>query len=286
MKFNYVLSGMLAALFLIQTSLASAEYVFSAPPRETPEKGQEIYGPVAKYLSQKLGVPVTYRHPGNWLTYQFEMQRDKYDIVFDGPHFVSWRMAALGHEPVAKLPGQLVFYIVSRGDSSVKTLEELSGRMVCGLAPPNLATLTVLAQYPNISRQPLIRETRNFKQAYQMMRAGICHAAVLPNRWYKGLVTESSDDNRTVFKSQGVANQAFSAGKRVSQQHKALLTQVLMAPEGKQAFPGFHKRFVKGKDILKASVTEYTGHAVLLKDVWGFGLAQLTPAEIKLAASY
>ncbi|MEK7734742.1 MAG: PhnD/SsuA/transferrin family substrate-binding protein [Pseudomonadota bacterium] len=55
----------------------------------------DAYQPIADYLSSKLGRKVVYRHVDNWLSYQSEMRKGKFDIVIDGPHFVSWRMAAL-----------------------------------------------------------------------------------------------------------------------------------------------------------------------------------------------
>ena len=36
------------------TGVANAELILSAPPRETPEKGQEIYRPIAEHLSKFL----------------------------------------------------------------------------------------------------------------------------------------------------------------------------------------------------------------------------------------
>ncbi len=284
MNIRNLIAALMAAALVSPIGAAYAkDLVFSAPPRETADKGQEIYGPIADELSKVLGRKVVYKHPGNWLTYQFDMQKDKYDIVFDGPHFVSWRMAAHQHEPLVKLPGQIKFYVVVREDSATTDLNQLTGRMVCGLAPPNLATLTLQAQFPNIARQPLIREVKSFKQAYQMMRAGVCQAAVLPKRWHKELV-EGKAGARTIFESKGVANQAFTASKRLSDTDKLKISQALLAPESKPKFDKFIATFSKGKDLEKASVVEYTGHATLLKDVWGFGLAFQNGGELLRAS--
>ena len=80
---------------IVSTAFAR-NLILSAPPRETAEAGMKIYGPIAQHLSKLLGVIVTYKHPGNWMTYQHEMRDDKYDIIFDGPHFISWREKHLG----------------------------------------------------------------------------------------------------------------------------------------------------------------------------------------------
>ncbi|MDH5777459.1 MAG: phosphate/phosphite/phosphonate ABC transporter substrate-binding protein, partial [Gammaproteobacteria bacterium] len=69
----------------------------TAPPRESKEAGNKLYTPLANHLSKLLNAKVVYQHPGNWLNYQRDMREDKYDIVFDGPHFISWRLEHLKH---------------------------------------------------------------------------------------------------------------------------------------------------------------------------------------------
>ena len=59
--------------------------VFSAPPRETEEDALRTYKPIAEYLSRIVNKTIVYRYPKDWLTYQTEMQRGSYDLVFDGP---------------------------------------------------------------------------------------------------------------------------------------------------------------------------------------------------------
>ena len=83
--------------------------VFTAPPRETPEIAQEIYQPLAAYLSRSIGKKIVYRHPGTWGVYRTEMLKGKYDIVFDGPHFNSYRMEKLGHNILVKMPERFEF---------------------------------------------------------------------------------------------------------------------------------------------------------------------------------
>ena len=105
-----------AAALVVQT--ARADLVLSAPPRETPEAGLKLYGPLAEFLSKAIGEKVEYRHPDNWGIYQGLMTKGEYDLVFDGPHFVSWRIQRLKHEPLAALSGKLGFVVVAQQDDS------------------------------------------------------------------------------------------------------------------------------------------------------------------------
>lgn len=182
-----------AALLAISSFVASAAeiYVLTAPPRDSGEREADAYEPIAQYLSSTIGKKIEYRNYDNWLTYQDRMRRGEYDIVFDGPAFIGWRMVKLSHEPVARLAGKLAFVVVIRKDNDkIDSVKDLAGRTICGLAPPNLATLTVLGQFDNPARQPLVIEVKSFNDAYIGMASGKCTAAILRDNAFARLDKE------------------------------------------------------------------------------------------------
>jgi ABC-type phosphate/phosphonate transport system substrate-binding protein len=252
-------------------AIAAADtYLLTAPPREAGGTEADAFQPIADYLSARIGKKIVYHYSDNWLTYQDEMRDGKYDLVFDGPHFLSWRMQKLGHQPLAKLPGRLAFVVVVKKDNAkIQSAKDLVGRTVCGLAPPNLATLTLYTQFENPARQPLVMESRSFKEAYEQMLSGRCVGAVLRDTAYKNL-DKDKQAAKIVFQSEGIANQAFSAGPRFSASDKAKMVEALLAPEAKQKLAKFFERYNKDKDLLPALHQEYANHTRLLKDVFGF----------------
>lgn len=260
------------SLLLVAGPLGAADIIFSAPPRESPADGQATYGPIAEYLSSRLNRKVVYRHSGDWLSYINNMQKDAYDLVFDGPHFVSYRMAKFGHTPLVKLPGALDFVVIARRDNTeVVQLADLAGRPVCGHAPPNLATLTLQAQFPNISRQPRIIETRGFKNAFLGVVNRRCEAAPIPTKVYAKLDTGPNRGlTRILFKSKGLPHQAFSAGRRVTPEEQAAIRAALLAPEAAEPTKRLRARFAGGKALRPANPEEYAAHYRLLAYVWGF----------------
>jgi ABC-type phosphate/phosphonate transport system substrate-binding protein len=264
------------SLMLSTQGFAANEYVFSAPPRGSAEKETRVYAPIAKYLSGVLGKQIIYKHPGNWLTYQNDMQKGKYDLVFDGPHFASWRIIKTNHVPLVKLPGKLAFNIVvSNKNKDIKNYRDLTGRTVCGLAPPNLATLTLYSLFPNPVRQPLVVAVKSFPDAYKKTIKGQCVAAVMRDKMFNKL-NKKDKAGRVIFNSKGVANQAFTAGPRFSPKQKETLTKALLSKQAVEKMQAFHKRFnKKGKPILPANEKDFRGLALLLKDVWGFSVAKL-----------
>lgn len=260
------------ALTAALAASAAEEYVFTAPPRDDGASEADVYEPIAHYLSEVTGKRIVYRHYNNWLTYQSEMRKGTYDLVFDGPHFVSWRMARLGHEPLVRLPGKLAFVVITKKDNgNLESLKNLAGRTVCGLAPPNLATLTLQAQFDNPARVPVIVEVKSFKEAYEGVLSGRCMAAVLRDNIHKNL--DKAQATRVIFHSEGVANQAFSAGPRLNAQDKERIAQALLAPEAKKRLALFFERYNKDKDLQRAARADYEGLYVLLKDIYGFSVS-------------
>ncbi|MBI5783570.1 MAG: PhnD/SsuA/transferrin family substrate-binding protein, partial [Gammaproteobacteria bacterium] len=210
--------------------------VFSAPPRETEEDALRTYQPIAEYLSRIVGKSIVYRYPKDWLTYQTEMQRGSYDLVFDGPHFNSWRISHLQHSSLVKVAGEHAFAVVVRKDDKrITDLKQLAGQKVCGMNPPNLGTLSVLGQFDNPSRQPLIVNSLGWTKAYEGLAfEKKCAAAIIP---VANLKTFSNHENivRVVYRTKALPNQAFSAGPRITVQDQALISAALISQDGAAA---------------------------------------------------
>ena len=259
------------SILLIAQSVVARDLIMTAPPREKPAAGKKLYGPVAAHLSKLLGKKVVYEHPGNWLNYQRDMRKDRYDIVFDGPHFISWRMAHLGHEVLVKLPGTLVFnLVVSKKDDEINTLNDLVAKKICGISPPNLSTLSIIAAYPNPVRQPVIKGIKGGMGAvHKSYQAGKCRAAVFRRAFFKKkLKKEARESYKIIYSSKPVPNQAFSVSKRLSARDKSLIIQSFTLGDGVKATHGILRRFGgKAKHFIKANTEEFKGHNLLLEGV-------------------
>ena len=274
MRKNSILVFILG-LFVISTHIAAqAEgLILSAPPRETADKGQKMYGPVATHLTKVLGVKVTYKHPGNWLKYQRDMRNDKYDIVFDGPHFIAWRVAHLGHEAIIKLPGKLQFMLVyEKGGANYKKTDDLIGKKICGISMPNLSTLSILDFYRNPVRQPMIKGIKGgMGKVHKTLvgKKGKCDAAVLRTAFFKKKLKKAQRDNlKTLVKSKAMPNQGISVSKRVSQKFKNKITTELTIGKGVASMKGILKRFGgKAKSFIPVKGNEYDGYNMLLEGV-------------------
>ncbi|MDH5445306.1 MAG: phosphate/phosphite/phosphonate ABC transporter substrate-binding protein [Gammaproteobacteria bacterium] len=258
-------------LFIAGPSQASS-LILTAPPRENVEAGNKIYGPLAKHLSDLIGAEVVYQHPKNWLNYQREMRDNRYDIIFDGPHFISWRNAHLKHDVLVKLPGILDFYLVtSSGNDKINGMDDLIGKKICGISPPNLSTLTVLDRFRNPVRQPVIVGVKGgMGKVYKSFKAGKCEAAVLRSTFFKKkLQQKQRDELKILFHSAPLPNQGISVSQRINASAKNKILQSLTLGDGTKISQPIVKRFggKKAKSFIPAKNPEYAGHNSLLEGV-------------------
>jgi ABC-type phosphate/phosphonate transport system substrate-binding protein len=257
-------------VWLLASIPAHADLILSAPPRESAEDGAILYGPLADHLSRLLGEKVTYRHPNNWLEYQRDLRKGVYDIVFDGPHFVSWRIEHLHHDVLVKLPGTLEFVVVAfANDREIKSMRDLIGKKICGVPPPNLATLTVIDQFTNPVRQPIIWGVQGGNvEVYKSLKERECRAAVFRSEFYdKHLTRTIRSQMKELFRSKPLPNQAISAGPRLNGKEKAKIIRSLTLGSGRNAVQLITNRFAGKHEFVVAHKKEYLTHNLLLEGI-------------------
>jgi ABC-type phosphate/phosphonate transport system substrate-binding protein len=267
------LALILSGLFLAANVAFAKNLILTSPPREKPEAGKKQYGPMADHLSKLLGKKVVYQHPGNWLNYQRDMRADKYDIVFDGPHFIAWRIQHLGHETLVRLPGTLNFYLLAKtDDSAIQSTEDLIAKKICGIPPPNLSTMSVINAYPNPVRQPVINGVRGGMGAVfkTFMSSDECRGGIVRDTFFKKKVKDADKKKvRIIHRPPPLPNQALSVSKRVDRREKNLIIQSLTLGDGVKSSQATVSRFggKKTKAFIPANNDDYKGHNVLLEGV-------------------
>lgn len=272
MKLRKRISLLVFTLSIFLNSAFAADLILTAPPRETVEEGKKIYEPVAQYLSKLLNRKVTYTHPENWPGYQVNMRHDKYDIIFDGPHFTSWRIAHINFEVLLKLPGELKFVVITQADNkNINTGKDMVGKFFCGISPPNLSSLSFLASFGNPVLQPKVKGVKGgMGKVYQAFTENQCPAAVLRTEFYnKNLDQAEKDKLKIIFTSRSMPNQAVSVSSRLSQEEKSKIRNALISGAGAAALSDIVKRFgPKGtQNFVKTENAEYQGYNAFLEGV-------------------
>jgi len=280
MKNNYIFRkssikcGALLVLFGFFCSVANAELVMSAPPRESLKDGEKYYGPIAAYLSKIIGEKVVYTHPKSWTSYTKTMRAGKYDIVFDGPHFVAWRMKHVKHVPLARLDGTLDFMVLAKSaDKKVNSKRDLIGKSICGLASPNLATVSAFAMYNNPVIQPDIEIIKGGgRTVMKKFFNGECKYVVIRDQLYKKLPAEKKAQIKILARSASMPNQTISVSTKISKLKRNKIIASLTSKQGAAVADSLLTRFSKKKKyFIRTKAKEYEDLEYLLEGVvWGW----------------
>lgn len=257
-------------LFLLYPVSALSDYTFTAPPRESQQRAFEIYNPIAEYLTIATGEKFIYKYPGNWAEYGRGMQNNEYDLAFDGPHFVSWRIKNIDHDAVAKLPQLHIWRVIVRSDSAdIQTLDDLVGKKVCAPKSPNFGMLTMMSHYSNPDREPIHVITKGWKDGYNAVVKGKCVATVLPKTNHKKFDPELSN-TRAIHTHLPYPNQAFTAGPGLTPEMKAKISDTLLSEDGQIAMLNLRERFTRGDKLVSVDNEEYEGISMVLKRAGNF----------------
>ncbi len=268
-----ILSCAVFVLFCSASATSIADLILTSPPRESSVRGQELYGPLAELLTRELGVAVVYEHPYDWIEYSSKMRGDKYDIVFDGPHFAAWRMKHLDHVPVAKLPGKLSFVVVGNSkDTKQKALRDIINGRMCGPASPNLGTLAVLSKFDNPIIQPDLYEVADVAATYELFQSGKCRSAVFQSKYLERLSEADKSQLKILYTSQSFPDQTVTVSRRVTDRQRAVLAELLTRPSGIEATRELLAQYArKAKTFEPVKHEEYLGLENLLESVlWGW----------------
>lgn len=265
-----VLGLMLSNPVLANKSGKRDYLIFSTAPTQSTEATIKRYKPLVDFLSRYTGKKIILEPAENFVDFSEKMLDNHYDIVFDGPQFVGWRMQKFNHEVIAKLPGKLRFVVVVRDDLNVTHVKRLAGKRVCSVASPNLLTLGFLDLYPNPARVPVITSSKNFNDALRCASKGEGVAAIMRDKFWKKKPAKAKKGLKLFLHSSSAwPHRAFSVSPRVDAQTREKLRQGILGAGGTKYGAAILKQF-KAKTFVPATTQEYQGLGRLLKPIWGF----------------
>ena len=261
-----------AALVLIISIAPAVEaedtLIFSTAPTHSAKKTQEIYGPVVKYLSQATGKKIEIKTATTFVDYNNNLQKNNYHILFDGPHFVSWRMDKFGHVPVARLPGYIKIVVVVKKDSKITKMEQLASKRVCSFPSPNMLTMAFFEHYPNPIRQPVPVPAKGFKGLEKCLERSDVVAAVLRDKMWAKM--KNKDKYKILYAPPNTyPERTFSVSPGIDSDTRKKITYALLSAEGQPYLHDLLTTFKRDK-LIPARPGEYQGLGELLAPVWGF----------------
>lgn len=225
----------LAGLALLASTVVHADLILSGPPSAANvEQINQAYADLAKGLSVWLGEPVRYEAPTNFMGYAQAMREGKYDLLVDGPHFASWRMANLKHQPVVESTEKLVFLTLAKADDErIKSPDDLVNKHVCTQPSPSFGTMLLLAQYPNPMRQPLMKYEEGYAPNVAAMRKGQCDAAVVNSTFYENQMSAADKSAvKVIHTTRPIPGVVLTAGPKLKPAQIDDLRRRLSQPSG------------------------------------------------------
>ncbi len=272
-SFGRCICWFLLCLFAASVSPVKADIIFAAPPQYSEEVAREMYGPLIRYLELIIGENVVFEYPSGWREYSKNMREDHYDIVFDAPHFSSWRMKHIDHEAVVRLPGTLGYMIVTNQDEQyLNNLRDLVSTQICSLVSPNLSTMTVYRLFKNPVYMPQIKEINGtYKDVYQALKERQCKAAVLRDVDYEALVADEQKSIKIIAKSDPMPERTITVSRRLRAK-KRIISMMLTSVEGSRAGENIFREYGKQQqEFIPVSPDEYKDLDSLLSHVvWGW----------------
>ncbi|MGD8591702.1 MAG: PhnD/SsuA/transferrin family substrate-binding protein [Gammaproteobacteria bacterium] len=258
---------------IVLLSPVKAEIIFTAPPQYSEEIAREIYGPLIRYLELIIGENVVFEYPSGWREYSKNMREDRYDIVFDAPHFSSWRMKHIEHEALVRLPGTLGYLVVThQQEQYINSVRDLVSTQICSLASPNLSTMTVYRLFENPVYMPQIKEINGtFTDVYRALKEGQCKAAVLRDVDYDVLAPDERKSIKIIAKSEPMPERTITISRRLRAK-KHIITMMLTSVEGSRAGENIFREYGKQQqEFIPVTPEEYKDLDSLLSHVvWGW----------------
>ncbi|MFO8024476.1 phosphate/phosphite/phosphonate ABC transporter substrate-binding protein [Thiohalophilus sp.] len=270
---QYIPGVMLAIVILLAFQPAHAAekpLIFSTAPTHSVEVTRQIYTPIVRYLSGKTGKKIILEPAKNFIEYSNKFKKDYYDFVFDGPHFVGWRMTKYRHTPLVSLSGKINIVVVSNKDITVKDYHDLIGHRVCTFASPNMLTMAFLEYYPNPARQPILITVKGFKALQQCLSHPGNYGAVLRDKmWNK--IKDKKNIRIVLAPQRDYPERTISASSRVDTETRQKVIEALLHEDAKPHIHNLLETF-KTNGIVAADPEEYEGLGLMLRHVWGFEL--------------
>ena len=256
----------LAASLGYASETQAAEYKLAIQPILPQEELKKNYQPLADYLSQATGHKITISTQRNFIFYWHKMRKNSkgFDLVLDAAHFTDYRTQNLGYNVLAKLPDTVSFSIVTKDDSFIIDVDELTNKRIATMPSPSLGSVRLEQLFPNPVRIPNYVWKLNTNEVVASVLSGKVDAAIIPTR-----LASTYDNLNTVMTTEPVPHMAISASPDVPPQVAEKIRQALINANT----TAYGKKMLDRlkTDKFEAADNEtYAGYSELLKGVYGY----------------
>lgn len=208
-------TAVLVALVLgtLPAKATEHEIVLLVQPVLSEQRTQQVFKPLADYISAAAGRPCRIQTLPNFLAYWDVVRRGNFDLALDAAHFTDYRVQKMGFTPLAKIPGGVSYSLIVPDSQLVFDPQELAGKRVATLGPPSIGAARLNAMYPNPVRQPVSVEVGDSETGIDLLRQRKVDAAILPTPFVSQQMVQGGI--AVVLTTEPIPHIALSASPRV-----------------------------------------------------------------------
>ena len=246
---------------------AHAEIRFVVQPIIDREATRKAFQPLADYLSAATGEQVVLKTAYDYADFWSMMKDGKhYDLIFDGPFYVDYRIKHQNHVPLAKVPGLVSYSLVAMASSGLFEPSELIGKKIASLTPPAPGGLVMFKMFPNPLRQPYILPVRSAEDAMKLLLTGKVHAAMVPTPLAAQAMQQGAEIS-TVVTTDQTPHMTITAGKSIGEATRKKITEALLnATKTPKGVEMLKKIGFEGFEATDAKL--YDGYSRYLEQEW------------------
>ena len=200
----------------------------------------------------------------NFLTYWTEMKQGEYDLILDAAHFTDYRIQEMGYIPLAKMPGEVSYTLITHPDTFVFEPIELTGKPIGSLASPSLGMVRMLEMFPNPLRQPRIIEAPTTERIIELLDNGKAVAGIIPTP-----LLNNYPQFNVVVTTEAAPHVTFSASPTLPDSERAAVQAALLQAGQNEAGRSMLEA-IGFQPLERPTADIYAGYAELLSDMWGY----------------
>lgn len=243
----------------------AATYTLAIEPSDSPSRLQQLYRPLADYLSRNTGETFEVQLAPNFLAYWQRVKKGGvYDFIIDSAHMTDYRIKEQQFVPLMRGADNVTYSVVTLKSGANTEPKALVGKNIASLGPPSMPYLLFHKLYPNPLRQPKLVPVDGASAAIDELRSGKAVAAVIPTR-----VAQQTDDVIVIAETEAVPNLALSAAPTVPAHLQARVVEALNNASSDPEIVELLQN-LGISEMISVNAADYQGQASLLEGMWGF----------------
>ena len=225
----------LGLLVLVSTGLSaqSEQMTFGIVPQQAASKLARSWSPVFDFLSRQSGLKIQFATAKDIPTFERQLDAGDYDFAYMNPYHFTVFNRHPGYQAVARARDKKIKgIIVVRKDSPIQSIEELD-QMTLAFPAPAAFAASILPRSELLSRglDFQSRYVSSHDSVYLAVAKGIYPAGGGVIRTFNNIATETRDQLRVLWTSQGFTPHAIAANPDVSAEAMASMQSALVDME-------------------------------------------------------